>query len=228
MNLINNRYHIIKELGRGGMGGVYLVEDILKDKRKIALKRILPERDDIGFIEYFKHEFEALTRLNHPNIARVYDFGAEEEEGKYFFTQEYLRGSDLYDATEDIREEDLYNLIIQIARALEYIHFRGIIHYDIKPANILVVGDTERYIKLIDFGLSEFGFNIEGSLTKGTVHYMSPEVREGRDVDLRSDLYSLGITLFEVTTRRLPIELQKTKIKQEEDKTPPLPPDPPP
>src|SRR5207302_837066 len=154
--------------------------------------------------------------------AQVFDFGViesidpaepapgSEVPGRYFFTCEYVEGQDLYKLAPKLSAEDFYELVIQTLRALSYVHSRGLVHYDVKPSNILTAGEPGRYrLKLLDFGLvGEKHAKLDA--IKGTVRYIAPEVAKGGPVDERADLYSLGVTLYQVTTRQLPFEGEST------------------
>lgn len=225
---INHRYRVVKSLGRGAMGTVYLTEDVINVHRLVALKVLRSDNlDDANF--WSKGEYEALIRLRHPNLARVYDFGRIQGSDNYYIVSEYIRGQDLLTVTENCDADEILDLIAQISRALEYIHTQGYVHFDIKPDNILVtrersVGNEEGSkvqwnpdlvpdsdagqgppkAKLIDFGLAE---RITGSFDfaiKGTMNYVAPEIMQGRTPDKRADLYSLGVTLFQIYTDRFP------------------------
>ena len=226
---INNRYKVIRKLGAGAMGSVYLCEDLVENNIKVALKVLISENLDDQDV-WAKGEYEALTRLRHPNLARVYNFGKIGDTKDYFIVSEFVKGVDLYTATEYVHYDDLNDILVQICRALEYIHSQGYVHFDIKPDNILVTrhktlglkdGSKLQYtdeeysaqnrsvfskpnVKLIDFGLAE---KITGSFNfaiKGTLNYLAPEIINGTTPDKRADLYSLGVTLYQITNRDLP------------------------
>ncbi|MCI0343492.1 MAG: sigma 54-interacting transcriptional regulator [Planctomycetales bacterium] len=215
-HLVNNRYRVVRSLGRGGMGEVYLVEDNIEGNRPLALKTLKPEHRH-ETLQYLHHEFKALSQLRHPNLAAVYDFGVVAGPDLPFFTSEYVVGEDLLGVGPGLVPEALYPLVVQVCRALEYIHCRGLIHHDVKPENILVsapagpVGDGragagERAVKLIDFGLVGRVRNEDGGKIPGTVHYIAPEIIRGQAVDRRSDLYSLGVVLYQILTGTLPFD----------------------
>ncbi len=224
---INNRYEVVRKLGAGAMGSVYLAHDLVENRIKVALKVLISETMEDQDL-WAKGEYEALTRLRHPNLARVYDFGKIQGTHDYFIASEFIKGTDLFTATEYSNYEELCDIIVQVCRALEYIHSQGYVHFDIKPENILIArkksatlkegskvvweaepgeeGDayTKPNVKLIDFGLAE---KITGSFDfaiKGTLNYLAPEMIDGGKPDRRADLYSLGVTLFQITNRDLP------------------------
>ncbi len=226
-DLINNRYEIVRRLGSGAMGCVYQATDLVESKIQVALKVLLSENLEDQDL-WAKGEYEALTRLRHPNLARVYDFGRIQGTHDYYIVSEYIKGTDLHAATEYSSYEELCDIVVQVCRALEYIHSQGYVHFDIKPDNILVTrhrcattreGSKVRWAvecaseedtytkpnaKLIDFGLAE---KITGSFDfaiKGTLHYLAPEMINGGTPDRRADLYSLGVTLYQIANRELP------------------------
>lgn len=206
--LIHNRYRILSKIGEGGMGIVYKVEDrLIRNSDPLALKLIsLDKLVDSEMINFFKHEFLLLTELKHPNLAKVYDFGAYESD--YFFTSEYIEGVELFEYTEDCSIDILYDLIVQVARALDYIHSHGYIHNDIKPSNIMVTSDAQ--VKLIDFGIVSTENFVQENSFMGSINFVSPEKVVGKKVDRRSDLYSLGVTLYYIVTRELPFSGDST------------------
>jgi len=214
--LINNRYEICEQLGRGGMGVVYLVKDTLWDNRKLALKTLAVRGYTAEDIQIFKQEFKTMVGLRHPNLVRVFDFGKisfsddKDLEGDYFFTMEYVQGENFYDATEQAGYDMVVGMTIQICCVLQYIHRNGLIHFDVKPENIMIVetaledGTIQRVAKLMDLGLARR--SAANQTVQGTVEYMAPELIRGEKVDGRADIYSLGVTLYQVLTRCLPFE----------------------
>ncbi len=208
--IINGRYKLIRKLGQGGMGEVYLATDQVNRSMNVALKT-LGSGVTPTFLQYFKHEFKALTTLNHPNLAKVYDFGQMEGNDRPFFTSEFIEGRNLLQFARGLDFEGLYGVVVQICRALEYIHNRGLIHHDIKPENILVVDVPQASppftVKLIDFGLVGRSRVEDAGAVPGTIHYIAPEIiKSRRRIDRRSDLYSLGVVLYQVSTGSLPFD----------------------
>lgn len=201
--IINRRYAVETFLGSGGMGSVYRVRDLAEDGRPLALKRL-----DAGgeARERFKREFQWLAALDHPGLLRVHDFGRLEDGEGLFYTCELVEGQDFFAATRGADSEALFALTRQVLEALSYLHARGLVHHDIKPDNIAVVPGEERArAVLMDFGL--IGEEREPNQTaRGTLHYMAPEVAREEGADRRADLYSLGVTLYQVLSRRLPFE----------------------
>lgn len=219
--IIDGRYRIIRQVGHGGMGAVFLVEDLLHGSRRVALKTIKPDMMPPEVVAFFKHEFHVMTRLRHPNLAEVYDFGSARGAGspsdgsEYYFTLEFVNGTNLFEATREADTAQILDYLVQTCLALEYLHSRGLIHYDVKPENIMVTapnGRPGRTVKLLDFGLC----SSEVVRVKGTPYYMAPEMLRGERVDIRADLYSLGIVLYQVLTRRLPFRGQSaSEVTQE-------------
>ncbi|MBU8932939.1 MAG: protein kinase [candidate division Zixibacteria bacterium] len=200
-----SHYRIIEKIGAGGMGEVYLAEDT-KLKRKVALKFLPPHLcQDEDCRERFKREAQAAAKLNHPNIVTIHEVA--EHSGRPFFAMEHVEGQSLKDVIRDYQPglDDIINLVLQICEGLAKAHEAGITHRDIKPSNIVI--DADGRPKLVDFGLA----TIQGTdkLTKtgstlGTVGYMSPEQIKVKEVDHRSDLFSLGVVLYEMIAGRLP------------------------
>ncbi len=202
------RYEIIEGLGKGGMGRVYRVEDI-KTKEEIALKLIKPEfASDKKTIERFRNELTSARKITHKNVCRMYDLG--EEKGLHFITMEYISGQDLKGLIRQTGQLTLGKTISiakQICDGLAEAHSLGVIHRDLKPNNIMI--DRGGNAKIMDFGIARAvkGKSITGSgVMIGTPQYMSPEQVEGKEVDQRSDIYSLGIIIYEMLTDRVPFD----------------------
>lgn len=202
-------YTIQGRIGKGGMGEVLLGWDAAL-KRKVALKIIPPDMAaHPHFIERFNREAQAVAALNHPNIINIYYFG--QDAGRLFFAMEFVDGESVDRKVETLGRLDLIEAVritIQAAEALRYASSRGIIHRDIKPSNLLI--DKEGTVKLADFGLAKMtSGGVDGSLTTtgaiiGSPLFMSPEQAQGRPVDFRSDMYSLGCTLFFLASGKPP------------------------
>jgi len=206
--LIAGRYEVIEALGAGGMGEVYRVED-KKVGQDIALKFIRPEiaaTDNV--IERFRRELKTARMIAHRNVCRMFDLG--EDQGTYFITMEYVSGEDLKSfirRSTQLAAGTAIRIARQVAEGLAEAHRLGVIHRDLKPQNIMI--DKEGNAKIMDFGIARTAETVavtrEGAII-GTPEYMPPEQAEGRAVDQRSDLYSLGAVLFEMLTGKLPFE----------------------
>jgi serine/threonine-protein kinase len=203
-NLGEGRYKILEELGRGGMGVVYKCEDTLLG-RIVAYKVLSSQiRDFPAALDNFLREAKSAARLNHPNIVTVYDFG-ESGDG-YYMTLEYVPGRTLRQFMKSSPEpEKVRQVLAGICEGLAYAHSQNVVHRDIKPSNILV-SDLDMKAKILDFGLAKVMEDVSqtASGVLGTPWYMSPEQVLGSQIDPRTDLYSLGVTLFEVFTGELP------------------------
>ncbi|MEW6686633.1 MAG: sigma 54-interacting transcriptional regulator [Candidatus Edwardsbacteria bacterium] len=196
--LINNRYQIQKRLGQGGTSEVYKVFDRL-ERKVYALKIILAKKTEEEIFA-LRREFRLMSQMRHPNILKVYDF-SETESLQPFFTMEHIRGKtiDRIFTASEIDYSILYSLLTQILQGLEFIHFKGLVHGDIKPQNILV--DSKMVVKLTDFGMTQRIEILPELKVGGTLHYIAPEVARGNYFDKRADLYSLGILLYEILTQ---------------------------
>jgi serine/threonine protein kinase/Tfp pilus assembly protein PilF len=202
------RYQIIEELGKGGMGKVYKVFD-QEVQAKMALKLIRPEVSaDKNTIDRFRNELKIARDISHKNICRMYDLGRES--GSYFITMEYVSGEDLKSFIRRARQLVVGTTILiakQVCDGLAEAHRAGVVHRDLKPGNIMI--DKEGNAKIMDFGIAR-SISVKGitgaGVMIGTPEYMSPEQVEGKEVDERSDIYSLGIILYEMLTGQVPFE----------------------
>jgi serine/threonine protein kinase/tetratricopeptide (TPR) repeat protein len=197
---------VIEELGHGGMGRVYKVQDT-DIKEKIALKLLRPEITlDMEAVERFSNELKLARRISHRNVCRMFDLGRAE--GTTFITMEFVPGEDLKSFIHRAKQLSIGTAISiakQVCEGLEEAHRLGVVHRDLKPGNIMI--DRDGDAKIMDFGIARSlsGRGITGAgVLIGTPEYMSPEQVEGKDVDQRSDLYSLGVILYEMVTGRLP------------------------
>ena len=204
--VLSERYRIDRRLATGGMGSVYVATDE-RLGREVAVKLLKEElADDERFVERFRREARAAGALTHPNVANVYDFA--QHEGHYYIVMELVRGRDL---ARVLREEGPLGpersafITAQIAGALHHAHSAGVVHRDIKPPNV-IVGEDDR-VKVTDFGIAraigDSSLTATGSVL-GTAHYISPEQASGHEVGPPSDIYSLGIVLYEMLTGSLP------------------------
>jgi tetratricopeptide (TPR) repeat protein len=202
-----SRYQIIGELGRGGMGIVYKAQDTVLDR--IVAFKVLPQAlvENTQAIQNFMREAQAAAKLNHPNIVTVYDTG--DQQSRYYIAMEYVEGTTLKEILRRrgaISPSGILHVLMQICEALAYAHEKKVVHRDIKPANAMWTRDKK--VKLMDFGLAKVIEEARNHTTvvAGTPYYMSPEQTLGKNVDHRTDIYSLGVAVFEMATGTVPFK----------------------
>ena len=208
--LIGDRYEIMGRIGTGGMADVYKGRDH-KLNRYVALKVLKREfREDELFVKKFQSEAQAAAGLMHPNIVNVYDVG--EDRGLYFMVMELVEGITLKEYIQKkvrLTPKEVISITLQVCAGIEAAHNNGIIHRDIKPQNIMI--SKEGKVKVTDFGIAKATTsNTISTNAMGSVHYTSPEQARGGFSDIRSDIYSLGITMFEMITGELPFDGETT------------------
>ena len=207
--LINDRYKVVGKIDEGGMANIFLATDTVFEK-EVVLKILKEEFYDEKYIKQFKHEVESLTELSHENIIKVFDYC--EVDNMYFIVMEYLDGitlKDLIRKKTTISPQMTVDIISKVSAALKHAHSFGLIHRDLKPQNIMILKDAT--IKLMDFGISEhedelkeFDENDDSNSVMGSVHYISPEQVRGEKIDIRSDIYALGIVMYEMLVGTVP------------------------
>ena len=216
-------YKLLQEIGEGGMGVVYMAEQREPVERRVALKIIKPGMDTRQVIARFEAERQALAMMDHPNIAKVLDAGTTDS-GRPYFVMELVNGIPItqYCDEQHLTPKERLELFIPICQAIQHAHQKGIIHRDLKPSNVLVaLYDSRAVPKVIDFGVAKATsqtltektmFTQLGQIV-GTLEYMSPEQaqRNQLDVDTRSDIYSLGVLLYELLTGETPFDLERLR-----------------
>ena len=227
VKIFAGRYAYVKPLGRGAGGSVYLAEDIRVNRRQVALKVLTPEAYATVQGKMLRREFEILSKLDHANLVRVYDYGRLPD-GGVFLAEEYIDGFSLQDARALLDPSALIGATLQILDGLAYLHGMGMIHRDIKPANVMLLwlddASVEPMVKLVDFGLSSMDPQRD-TLRGGTRSYMAPEIIRGEKGAPQSDMFSLGVTLYYALCGVLPFgpRTKDDPPPTEEDFRPPEP-----
>src|SRR5688500_6720872 len=223
------RYKLLERIGEGGFGVVYMAEQLAPVRRKVALKVIKPGMDSRQVLARFDAERQALAIMDHPNIAKVFD-GGMTDTGRPYFVMELVKGEPItsYCDANQLAPRQRLELFVQVCDAVQHAHQKGVIHRDIKPTNVLVMMyDTKPVVKVIDFGVAKaLGQELTDrtlftgfAQLLGTPLYMSPEQagQSGLDVDTRSDIYSLGVLLYELLTGTTPFDKERFRRAAQEE-----------
>ncbi len=221
--VIAGRFKLLEKIGEGGMGTVWAAQQTEPVRRRVAIKLVKPGMDSRQVLARFEAERQALAVMDHPNIAKVLD-GGMTDQGRPYFTMEYVKGVPITDYCDKARlsVKDRLMLMRQVCQAVQHAHQKGIIHRDLKPSNILVCPyDGQPVPKVIDFGLAkamhqpltEHTVYTAHGMLMGTPLYMSPEQAEmnNLDIDTRTDIYSLGVILYELLTGSTPMDKERFK-----------------
>src|SRR5690349_1592920 len=216
-------YKLLEPLGEGGFGVVYLAEQTRPVRRKVALKVLKPGMDTRQVVARFEAERQALAIMDHPNIAKVHDAGTTDS-GRPYFVMELVKGAPITEFCDrnHLTPKRRLELFVDVCRAVQHAHQKGVIHRDLKPSNVLVtVHDTTPVVKVIDFGVAKaLGQELTDKTLFtgfaqmiGTPLYMSPEQagQSGLDIDTRSDVYALGVLLYELLTGTTPFDKERFK-----------------
>ena len=205
--ILGNRYKLLREAGSGGMAWVYLGKDLL-DGRNVAIKVLYPQyAEDMAYIQRFIREAKLALGLDAPHIVQVLDYGADRD--VQYLVMEYIEGKnikEILDIQGPLPYQEVLSIASQVAMALHRANERGIVHRDIKPQNLMIT--TEGTVKVLDFGIARMRAlpSITQSGFVGSPYYISPEQAMGENVDIRSDIYSLGVVIYEMLTNSLPFE----------------------
>ncbi len=208
---IGGSYRLERLLGQGGMGEVWLAQKNSPNAPPVALK-IVPASQSHA-IQQLQSEYDALKQLVHPHLPRVYEQGqADGDGGASYLAMEYLQGEELNSDALTRPLEDTIDVMVQLARALAFLHTHHIVHGDLKPQNIVISQRQPLHLKLIDFGLATVGSEPGGAQLRGTVPYISPEQLRGEQPGPASDLYAIGVIVFRLLTGRFPFEAESEAL----------------
>jgi transcriptional regulator with GAF, ATPase, and Fis domain len=206
--VVGNRYQVERHLGTSNMGSAYFCTDLMGGGTGVVL-RILSFGSSIAEqAKASSREFSLLRRLNHPNLVRIADFGVVANSGDLFLVRDWIQGQNLYTATEGTDADAILNIAMDLSRALQYLHTRGIVHGHLSPFNAILSNEEKGIgkLRLVDFGLSRRIGNEQLDRSIGMLAYTAPEILSGGQINKSSDLYSLGILMYQLLTRRLPFE----------------------
>jgi len=210
-DIIAGRYRLVRPLGRGGMGEVWLAEMENQADRPVALK--MASEHHQAYAQQLRREYDALKGLVHPHLPRVYDFGYTEGDGSLpYLVMEYLEGIELSAEVLHNLHEDIYEVIVQLCRALAFLHTHAIVHGDLKPQNIVIAQRQPLHLKLVDFGLATTEGETTGTVPSGTIPYIAPEQLRGVRPTPASDLYALGVIVFQLIANRFPFEADNEAV----------------
>ncbi|PYU98994.1 MAG: hypothetical protein DMG10_26630, partial [Acidobacteria bacterium] len=206
-SIVGDRYRVERILGQGGLGMVYLARDLTNGDMPVALKVLASRKPAEAELSTLRQEFSLLSRLRHPNLIRILDFGLIDGSHNPYLVEEYVEGQDLFDASGQWSPEQVAHAVAVLCRVLHHVHSRGVVHRDIKPANILLSGGFEQIekLKVLDFGLAQWAQGPK-DCGVGTLAYTAPEILLGQPASSKSDLYSVGVLLYQLLSRTLPFE----------------------
>jgi hypothetical protein len=204
--IVGERYQIEGYLGEGDAGTVYQCRDLGEGKTRLAMKILRGANPIPSLTASLSQELSFLRRLSHTNLARLLDFGILEDTGELFLVEEFVEGKDLYSGSEGMSPEELLTLLVELCKAIQYLHLQRIVHGSLKPSNAVLVGngDGRRQLKVLDFGIARWLRNTQFGGGNAMPIYTAPEILLGERPDARSDLYSLGILTYQLLARRLP------------------------
>jgi Nif-specific regulatory protein len=206
--IMGNRYQIERPLGINDIGDVYLCRDLIQGQMRVAVRTLGFVEAVSGVASRSSREFSLLQRLRHPNLARIMDFGILEGSGELFLVHEWIKGEDLYAGTEGSEPDEVLAVMIELLKAMQYLHARGIVHGNLKPSNVILSEGEEgnTRLKIMNYGLMHLSHMAQIRRGLGALAYTAPEILLGKSPDKRSDFYSLGILMYQILMRRLPFE----------------------